>query len=173
MLPAAKALIRSALLRLALILLAWAAFPGCAALHPPPPPSLSQPSSSSPRSFPDAALREPGPGLETGVHRGGYEYLAAWVGVEVVVKDGRMESITVYQNRDTAHAAMAESVVPRVLAAQDVDVDAATGATSSSRAILQAIHQALTGEKAELTGHDIRSRRTYVRKDPATTSQNR
>ena len=47
------------------------------------------------------------------------------------------------KNRDTRHARMAQGVVKSVLDQQKNDVDAVSGATTTSKALLKAIEKAL------------------------------
>jgi uncharacterized protein with FMN-binding domain len=70
---------------------------------------------------------------------GGYTYV-----VEVTVKEGRITSISPTANRDTGPARQAEGVIPRILAEQRNEVDAVSGATTTSKALLKAIETALT-----------------------------
>jgi uncharacterized protein with FMN-binding domain len=59
------------------------------------------------------------------------------------VKSRRIETITVIKNRETHYARKAEGVITRVLEAQSPDVDAVTGATTTSKALLKAIENSL------------------------------
>ena len=64
--------------------------------------------------------------------------------VRVTVNDGRMEAIEVLEhNHGPRHGA--EEITQAVLVAQSLQVDVVSGATGSSRAILKAIENALTG----------------------------
>ena len=51
---------------------------------------------------------------------------------------------TVLCNGKRTWAKMAEGVIPRVIEAQNTNVDAVSGATISSKALLMAIYNALT-----------------------------
>ena len=62
--------------------------------------------------------------------------------VEVVVKNGAVTEIKVLDHRHgPGHGA--EAIVDRVIAAQSLNVDAVSGATSSSKVMLKAIETAL------------------------------
>ena len=62
--------------------------------------------------------------------------------VEVVVKDGTIMAIKVLTHRHgPGHGA--DAIIDRVIAAQSLQVDAVSGATSSSKVMLKAIETAL------------------------------
>ncbi len=92
-----------------------------------------------------AALDVPDIAL-TGVADGTYEgecdagYIRARV--EVTVEDGRITEIGLLEHRNERGAA-AEALLPEVVEAQSLDVDAVSGATNSSKVIRQAIADAL------------------------------
>jgi uncharacterized protein with FMN-binding domain len=69
---------------------------------------------------------------------GGYDYQA-----EVTVAGHQIKGITVVKNRNTRQAKMAEGVVKRILDQQENDVDAVSGATTTSKALLKAVERAL------------------------------
>jgi len=63
--------------------------------------------------------------------------------VETDVQSNRITDIRVVKNRDTNHAKLSENVIPRVIEAQSPNVDAHTGATTTSKALLKAIERSL------------------------------
>ena len=63
--------------------------------------------------------------------------------VEVTVQDRQITDITVMANRVSPYARFAEGVIPKVLKAQNANVDTVTGATTTSKALLKAIENAL------------------------------
>jgi len=63
--------------------------------------------------------------------------------VETDVQSQRITDIRVIQNRNTNHAKLAENVIFRVIKAQSPNVDAHTGATTTSKALLKAIEHSL------------------------------
>ncbi len=67
--------------------------------------------------------------------------------VEVTVQDHKMTNITVVQNCRSPYARFAEGVIPKILKAQNANVDAVTGATTTSKCLMKAIEKALTKEK--------------------------
>jgi uncharacterized protein with FMN-binding domain len=64
--------------------------------------------------------------------------------VEVTVRDHAIQSVRVVANRKSAYARFAEGVVPKILAAQNANVEAVTGATTTSRCLLKAMEDALS-----------------------------
>lgn len=81
--------------------------------------------------------------VQDGTFQGDFSYGGFTYEVAVAVKDHRIETIDILKNRDTKHAKQAEGVVPKVLSAQTVNVDVVTGATTTSKALLKAIENAL------------------------------
>ena len=69
---------------------------------------------------------------------GGFKYV-----VRTNVVDHKFVDIIVLQNRKTHWAKRAEGVVKRILDQQKNDVDAVSGATISSKALLKAVERAL------------------------------
>ena len=79
-----------------------------------------------------------------GTYEGSYAYGSFSYVVSVRVENGRIENIDILANRKTKHALKAEDVVTRVLSEQRTNVDAVAGATTTSKALLKAIENALT-----------------------------
>lgn len=69
---------------------------------------------------------------------GGFNYV-----VRVNVVDHQITDILVLKNRTTKHAKKAEGVVKSILDHQRNDVDAISGATTTSKALLKAVENAL------------------------------
>jgi uncharacterized protein with FMN-binding domain len=82
-------------------------------------------------------------GVPDGSYEGRYAYGSFEYVVRVTVSAGRMVSIEALANRDTDHAKAAEGVFPRILAAQSPDVDAVSGSTTTSKAFMKAVENAL------------------------------
>ena len=70
---------------------------------------------------------------------GGFTYK-----VEVKVLHHWIENIKIIQNRKNAYARYAEWVIPRIIEAQNANVDAITGATTTSKCLMKAVENALT-----------------------------
>lgn len=79
-----------------------------------------------------------------GTYEGSYAYGSFSYVVSVHVDNGQILAIDILKNRSTKHARLAEGVVTRVLSEQRTDVDAVAGATTTSKALLKAIENALT-----------------------------
>jgi uncharacterized protein with FMN-binding domain len=81
--------------------------------------------------------------VSDGKYNGEYSYGSFTYKVEVSVKGHKIENIDIVSNRDTSYAKKAEGVIRTVLDKQSVDVDAVSGATTTSKALLKAIENAL------------------------------
>lgn len=86
--------------------------------------------------------------FKDGTHYGTGTGFAGKIKVCVVVKDGKIQSIEVteVEKDDSAFVQRAKGVIDQILKTQTLDVDAVSGATYSSRGILEAVKNALTGE---------------------------
>ena len=80
--------------------------------------------------------------IDDGTYTGEYEVV--WVGAEVkvTVKDNKIEGIELVKHKN-GKGESAEIITSKVVEAQSLEVDAVTGATSSSKVILKAIENAL------------------------------
>ncbi len=78
-----------------------------------------------------------------GLYSGEFTYGKFAYQVEVIVKDHKIESIKPFKNRDTKYAKMAEGVLARIVERQSLKVDAVTGATTTSKAFMKAVENAL------------------------------
>ena len=81
--------------------------------------------------------------IPDGSYTGSFEYGGFTYSVRCVVSEGRVDKIKVLQNRDTPASKNAENIVERVIELQKVNVDAISGATTTSKALLKAIERAL------------------------------
>lgn len=84
--------------------------------------------------------------VSDGLYHGDFAYGGFTYEVEVTVKEHKIEDIKVVKNRNTSHAKHAEGVIEKVLKAQSLKVDAVSGATNTSIALLKAIENALSGQ---------------------------
>lgn len=87
--------------------------------------------------------------LADGRYEGSTSYAGFTYGVAVEVKEGGIHSIEVLENRDSPYARYAEGILPRVLKYQSPDVDAITGATTTSKCLMLAIESALKENQSE------------------------
>jgi len=100
--------------------------------------------------------------LQDGTYKGDFTY--GFLGydftyeVETDIQSHRIKNIRVTKNRNTNHAKLAEDVIPRVIEAQSPNVDAHTGATTTSKALLKAIEislvKAIPGDQHEVSPLD-------------------
>lgn len=82
--------------------------------------------------------------VKNGTYRGEFTYGNFTYQVEVVVEEHQIQRISIPKNRsEDEHAKKAEEVVHRVLKAQSLKIDEVTGATTTSKALLKAIENAL------------------------------
>ena len=79
-----------------------------------------------------------------GVHSGSFDLRIVAADVKVEVQGGRIKSIEIVRHIH-GRGAVAEAVTQSVLETQSLSVDAVSGATMSSKVILKAIENALTG----------------------------
>lgn len=83
--------------------------------------------------------------IEDGVYAGQFGDFLVDVKLEVTVKDHEIVSIEIIEQRAGA-GYQAFEVLDRIIEAQSPRVDVVTGATGSSRCIMLAVQQALTGQ---------------------------
>ena len=90
--------------------------------------------------------------IPDGVYAGEHsDYDETVIRVEVTVAAGRIEDIKVVESRVDPYVDLAKGVIERVIELQTVNVDAITGATITSTAILEAIEKALvSGSEREV-----------------------
>lgn len=69
---------------------------------------------------------------------GNFEYI-----VKTIVNDNKISDIQILQNRDTKHAKLAEGVVAEIVEQQTPNVDAISGATTTSKALMKAVENSL------------------------------
>lgn len=81
-------------------------------------------------------------GIRDGKYMGSYDAGYIYAKVEVTVKDGQITDINILKH-DNERGALAEKITDEVIAQQQVDVDAISGATNSSMVIKKAIENAL------------------------------
>ena len=82
--------------------------------------------------------------VKDGVFSGEYAYAGFTYQVKVTLAAHNITDVTQIQNRTTKQAKMAAGVVARVLDQQKNDVDAVSGAMTTSKALLKAIENALS-----------------------------
>lgn len=86
--------------------------------------------------------------LEDGVYKGTGTGYAGDITVSVLIKDKQIVSIDILSSSDdAAFFTRAKAVIGKIIEGQMLDVDTVSGATFSSRGIISAVKNALTGEK--------------------------
>lgn len=86
--------------------------------------------------------------LEDGVYKGTGIGYAGDITVSVLIKDKQIVSIDILSSSDdAAFFTRAKAVIDKIIEGQTLDVDTVSGATFSSRGIISAVKNALTGEK--------------------------
>ncbi len=86
--------------------------------------------------------------LADGTYRGEFSDFLVTVKVDVEVTDSRIEAIEIV-HQDAGPGYDARETVDRILEAQSPAVEAVTGATGSSRAIMTAVYRALVKTRDE------------------------
>jgi uncharacterized protein with FMN-binding domain len=81
--------------------------------------------------------------VKDGGYLGDFSYGGFTYEVKVTIASHQLKDIVLLKNRTTKHAKMAEGVVKSILDQQRNDVDAVSGATTTSKALLKAIENAL------------------------------
>ena len=86
--------------------------------------------------------------LEDGVYKGTGTGYAGDITVSVLIKDKQIVSIDILSSSDdAAFFTRAKAVIDKIIEGQMLDVDTVSGATFSSRGIISAVKNALTGVK--------------------------
>jgi uncharacterized protein with FMN-binding domain len=81
--------------------------------------------------------------IKDGSYRGEFSYASFTYIVDVTVSGNFITDIEVIQNRESSYAKMAEDVMINVIQAQSLQVDTVSGATTTSKALLKAVENAL------------------------------
>ena len=99
--------------------------------------------------------------LEDGVYKGTGTGYAGDITVSVQIKDKQIVSIDILSSSDdAAFFSRAKAVIDKISEGQTLDVDTVSGATFSSRGIISAVKNALTGEKDNSTTGQAQSGQT-------------
>ena len=83
--------------------------------------------------------------LNDGIYDGEFAYSSTVYKVEVDIKDHRIAKVDIISGGSSEYAKSAEAIVQNIIDEQHIDVDIVSGATTSSKAILKAVENALTG----------------------------
>ena len=82
--------------------------------------------------------------IADGKYTGEFSYGETRCMVEVIVKDHRIEAINVLECGTPEYASKAEAVLDSIIDKQKTNVDAVSGATTTSKALLKAVESALS-----------------------------
>ena len=80
-----------------------------------------------------------------GAHVGSYSHSGFEYRIQAVVRDHTITDIIILNNRDTKYARKAEEVAAEIIKEQTPNVDAVSGATTTSKALMKAVENALLG----------------------------
>ena len=103
-----------------------------------------------------------------GVYTGSAQGFRSEITVRVTVEDGAISDIAVTAFGDDANYVQkaTDGVIPAILNAQDTNVDTVSGATFSSRGIINAVKNALNGQLSDENGEETETAETHsTRKD--------
>lgn len=81
--------------------------------------------------------------IPDGNYIGSFSYSGFEYTVKTNVKTHQITDIEVLQNRDTEHARRAEGVLNEIINSQTPNVDAISGATTTSKALMKAVENSL------------------------------
>lgn len=97
-----------------------------------------------------------GAGYTDGTYTGAGTGYGGTIEVEVIVEGGNIADITITSAalEDALYLSMAEGVIDEIIEAQDVDVDTISGATFSSKGIIEAVTNALSEARDDTESGD-------------------
>lgn len=81
--------------------------------------------------------------IQDGEYRGSFSYSGFDYVVKTIINNQKIISIQILHNRDSKHARRAEGVIAEILQKQTPNVDAVSGATTTSKAIMKAVENSL------------------------------
>ena len=81
--------------------------------------------------------------ISDGEYIGTFSYSNFEYKVKTIIKDHKIKDIIILQNRDTKHSKRAEGVIPEIIRQQTPDVDAVSGASTTSKALMKAVENSL------------------------------
>lgn len=87
--------------------------------------------------------------IRDGEYIGSFSYSGFEYKVKTSVSDHKIEDIMILSNRETKHAKQAEGVISAIVENQTPDVDAISGATTTSKALMKAVENSLNASIIE------------------------
>lgn len=82
--------------------------------------------------------------IQDGEYIGAFSYSGFEYKVKTIVNDHRIGDVVILHNRDTKHAKRAEGVISEIVNNQTPKVDAISGATTTSKALMKAVENSLS-----------------------------
>lgn len=83
--------------------------------------------------------------LEDGIYHGDYAYSQTNYQVDVEIRDHKIADVQIISGGTSDFAKSAQGVIDSMIEEQRIDVDVVSGATTSSKAIMKAVENALAG----------------------------
>jgi uncharacterized protein with FMN-binding domain len=90
--------------------------------------------------------------LPDSTYRGEFTYGKFTYVAQTTVRNHRIEKVYFPQNKKTKYAKKAEGIIPLIRERQTPNVDAVTGATISSKALMKAVENSLIGKNTPAPG---------------------
>ena len=83
--------------------------------------------------------------IEDGIYRGFYDLSGTPVKatLDVIIQNNRIVSINIIQHFSSPIGKKAENIIDQIIELQNLNIDAVSGATASSKALLKAVENAL------------------------------
>ena len=82
--------------------------------------------------------------IQDGAYVGSFSYSGFDYAVKTTIKSHKINQIVILHNRNTRHAKRAEGVIAEIVKRQTPNVDAISGATTTSKAIMKAVENSLS-----------------------------
>jgi uncharacterized protein with FMN-binding domain len=82
-------------------------------------------------------------GIKDGEYIGAFSYSGFEYKVKTIITDHQIRDIEILQNRNSKHAKLAEGVLAEIIERQTPNVDAVSGATTTSKALMKAVENSL------------------------------
>ncbi len=86
-------------------------------------------------------------GVSDGEYAGAFSYGKFEYKVKTIVKARKIIDIQILENRDTKYAKRAEGVISKIIERQTPNVDAVSGATTTSKALMKAVENSLSSSQ--------------------------
>ena len=91
--------------------------------------------------------------IADGVYKGSYQSWPNKAIIEIIIKENKIVDINLVKHRRSWIGKKAELIIPaRIIETQSTDVDVVSGATNSSRVIMNAVEKAIKGS-SEIHSH--------------------